>query len=210
MTDAPADLILVGGTVTTGAGPAQPLRVAIRDGGTAWLSNLDSLGESVGPGWDLAAFDERLRHFGMAGIPVAVHSIGDAATRHVLDALAALPAGRSRYRLEPLETVPDDLVARFAPQGVAASMQPSHATGYTDADGSDNWSRRLGFERVSEGWRCADLARAGAVLVLGSDWPVADFRSTGDAGGRRLTISGGRVRFRSAGRAGQGQGCWSP
>ncbi len=71
--------------------------------------------------------------------------------------------------------MPDDLVPRFARQAVAVSMQPSHATDYTEAHGSDNWSRRLGRDRAARGWRCADLVRAGAVLVLGSDWPVADF-----------------------------------
>ena len=71
--------------------------------------------------------------------------------------------------------VPDDLLPRFAAARVGVSMQPSHATEYTEADGSDNWSRRLGRDRAARGWRCADLARSGAVLVLGSDWPVADF-----------------------------------
>jgi predicted amidohydrolase YtcJ len=59
--------------------------------------------------------------------------------------------------------------------GVVASMQPSHATDYTRADHSDNWSRRLGDERANRAWRCRDLLDAGAILALGSDWPIAPF-----------------------------------
>ena len=147
------------------------------DGGTAWLSVPDSLGGSTAPGWDPAEFRDRLRTFHRAGVPVAVHAIGDRAVRFVLDSIAGLdrPADGPRHRIEHAETMPDDLVPRFAALGVAASMQPRHATDYTRADGSDNWSRRLGRERAAQGWRCADVVRAGGDVVLGSDWPVAPF-----------------------------------
>src|SRR5699024_7730302 len=46
---------------------------------------------------------------------------------------------------------------------------------HTRADRSDNWSRRLGEVRASRGWRSADLRRSGAVLALGSDWPVTPY-----------------------------------
>ncbi len=147
------------------------------DGGTAWLSHPDCLGESASPGWDPATYSDRLRTFDSAGIATATHAIGDAAVRHVLDSieqLARVPPGPS-HRIEHLESIPDELVSRFAQLGVSASMQPSHATDYTRADGSDNWSRRLGVDRAATGWRCADLARSGANLILGSDWPVAPF-----------------------------------
>jgi predicted amidohydrolase YtcJ len=70
--------------------------------------------------------------------------------------------------------MPDDLVKRLAASGLVASMQPSH-TAYTRADHSDEWSRRLGPERADRAWRCRDVRDAGVVLVLGSDWPVADY-----------------------------------
>jgi hypothetical protein len=110
-------------------------------------------------------------------VPTATHAIGDAAVSHVLDALATLPPGTPapRHRIEHLETLPADQVPRFAALGVVASMQPSHATDYTRADHSDNWSRRLGTARADRAWRCADLLAAGALLTLGSDWPIAPF-----------------------------------
>ena len=145
------------------------------DGGTAWLTHPDGRGDSVTPGWDPEEYRRRLDLFDAVGVPTATHAIGDAAVRHVLDCLAGLGRPRARHRIEHIETIPDDLVPRFAALDVAASMQPSHATDYTRADGTDNWSTRLGRERAGRGWRCADLLRAGAAVVLGSDWPVAPF-----------------------------------
>jgi predicted amidohydrolase YtcJ len=53
-------------------------------------------------------------------------------------------------------------------------MQAIHLQ-WLRADGSDPWSRVLGPERAGRAFRCADLVADGALLVLGSDWPVAHF-----------------------------------
>jgi predicted amidohydrolase YtcJ len=53
-------------------------------------------------------------------------------------------------------------------------MQPPH-TEYTRADRSDEWSRRLGDARAGRAWRLRDLRDAGAVVALGSDWPIAHY-----------------------------------
>ena len=151
------------------------------DGGTAWLDEPDSLGESTRSIWgDPGRYSRAVHALAAAGVPTATHAIGDAAVRHALDTLAAAPAPTgARHRIEHLETAGDADLARFAAAAVVASMQPTHATEYTSADGSDNWSRRLGPERAALGWRCADLLAAGATLVLGSDWPVAPFDPRG-------------------------------
>ncbi len=147
------------------------------DGGTAWLSSPDCFGQSTAGGWIPEEYRRCLERFDAAGAPTATHAIGDAAIRHALDSLASLPPrpGGPRHRIEHLETMPGDLIPRFAEQGVAASMQPRHATDFTAADGSDNWSRRIGPERAGQGWRCADVLRAGGTLILGSDWPVSPY-----------------------------------
>ena len=159
------------------------------DGGTAWLSEPDTLGGSTAPGWAEADFQDRLRRFDRAGVPVAVHAIGDRAVQFTLDIIESLGrrADGPRHRIEHAETMTDELIPRFGRLGVVASMQPRHATDYTCADGTDNWSRRLGPERAADGWRCADVVRAGGVVVLGSDWPVAPF----DA---RLTLAAAITR----------------
>lgn len=159
------------------------------DGGTAWLEEPDTHGESTGPFWPdpdeyVAAVRELTRH----GVPTVTHAIGDAGIRHVLDALEGMPRGGVPHRVEHLETLPSELLPRFRALDVTASMQPTHCTRYTRADHSDNWSRRLGTDRANRAFRCADLVAAGARLALGSDWPVAPFdprRILADARTRR-------------------------
>jgi predicted amidohydrolase YtcJ len=152
------------------------------DGGTAWLSEPDCFGESTAPFWpEPEAYTQALRQLAAAGVPTVTHAIGDQGVRYVLDALADLPAEPTRvpHRIEHIETVPTDLIARFQAQNVTASMQPTHCTLYSRADQSDNWSHRLGPERAGRAWRTRDLREAGARLALGSDWPVAPYDPRG-------------------------------
>ncbi|MFC8515739.1 amidohydrolase [Streptomyces sp. NPDC057257] len=146
------------------------------EGGTAWLEHADCHGQGTEAFWpDPEAYAAAVRHLHAAGVPTATHAIGDAAVRHVLDVVAGLgPGARGRHRIEHIETAPDALLPRFAELGVAASMQPPH-TGYTRADGTDEWSRRLGTERSAHAWRLRDLRDAGATVALGSDWPIAHY-----------------------------------
>ncbi|WP_228990018.1 amidohydrolase [Streptomyces sp. DH8] len=159
------------------------------DNGTAWLERPDCHGESTHSFWpDPAVYTRVIGELHDAGVPTATHAIGDAAVRHALDAVErARTAGgpEVRHRVEHIETVPDDTVARFARLGVVASMQPTHCCDFTRADHTDNWSRRLGEERASRAWRCRDLWDAGARVVLGSDWPIAPFPPLGVMAGAR-------------------------
>ncbi|MCD7437468.1 amidohydrolase [Streptomyces lincolnensis] len=146
------------------------------EGGTAWLEHADCHGQGTQAFWpDPEAYALAVRRLHAAGVRTATHAIGDAAVRHVLDVVAGLgPDGHGRHRVEHLETVPDALLPRFAELGVAASMQPPH-TAYTRADGTDEWSRRLGADRAGRAWRVRDLRDAGATVALGSDWPIASY-----------------------------------
>jgi len=148
------------------------------DGGTAWLHAPDCHGESTAAYWlDPGDYSAAVRFFAAAGVPTATHAIGDAAVHHVLDTIESddhRDRG-TRHRVEHIETLRDDQVGRFVRLGVVASMQPTHATDYTLADLSDNWSNRLGEERARRGWRSRDIAATGAVLALGSDWPIAPY-----------------------------------
>ncbi|MFF8832788.1 amidohydrolase [Streptomyces sp. NPDC015131] len=146
------------------------------EGGTAWLEHADCHGTGTEAFWpDPAAYSTAVRRLHAAGVRTATHAIGDAAVRHVLDTVESLgESGRLAHRIEHIETVPAEQLARFADLGVIASMQPPH-TAYTRADGTDEWSRRLGGERAARAWRCRDLRDAGAYLALGSDWPIAHY-----------------------------------
>jgi predicted amidohydrolase YtcJ len=155
------------------------------DGGTAWLEHPDANGESTGSYWrDPQAYARAVRALDAAGVPTVTHAIGDGGVGFVLDVLEPLgrpvpvggpPGRRAAHRLEHLETLPDHLVARIGASGITASMQPTHCSHFVAADGSDNWSVRLGPERAGHGWRIRDLLQAGALVVLGSDWPVANY-----------------------------------
>jgi predicted amidohydrolase YtcJ len=60
---------------------------------------------------------------------------------------------------------------------------------WCEPDRSDNWSRRLGPERSAPGraFPIRSLRESGAVVALGSDWPVARFDP-------RLGLSAARLR----------------
>ncbi|WP_159699910.1 amidohydrolase [Arthrobacter sp. 18067] len=153
------------------------------DNGTAWLYEPDVHGQSTAPFWPRPEeYSAAVRYFASRGIPTATHAIGDAGVEHVLNALESLPGivpadvlSQTVHRIEHIETVPDELVARFKGTRVVASMQPTHCTHYSLADHSDNWSTRLGAERADRAWRCRDLREEGVTLGIGSDWPIAPF-----------------------------------
>ncbi|MEZ0491141.1 amidohydrolase [Kineococcus sp. TBRC 1896] len=168
------------------------------DGGTAWLEEADTHGESTAPFWpDPAEYSEAVRFLAAHDVPTVTHAIGDAGVRHVLRTVAGLPSGpgtgpRVPHRVEHVETLPDDLVGEFARLDVTASMQPTHCTHFTKADHSDNWSRRLGEVRADRAFRTRDLREAGARLALGSDWPIAPFDPRPIMADARLRRTAGR------------------
>jgi len=105
-----------------------------------------------------------------AGLPVAIHAIGDRGVSMALtayaEAAAAVPVAN---RIEHIEvTTPED-VARFAELGVAASMQPNHATGTI----GKYITQRLGPERERYAYVWQDMLRAGVQLAISTDWPTA-------------------------------------
>ncbi len=145
------------------------------DNGTAWLNHPDVRGESRASSWpDPEAYAQRILQLDEAGIPTATHAIGDAAIGHVIDVLHRRPP-KAHHRIEHLEAMPDFLIPRLASPRISASMQPTHCTHYTAADHSDNWSARMGQPRADWGWRTRDVLDSGAVLALGSDWPIAPY-----------------------------------
>jgi predicted amidohydrolase YtcJ len=144
------------------------------DVGTGWLLAPDTKGRSTKPYWpDTGLYTARVRRFAQAGFQCVTHSTGDAGVRCALDAYKAAGPGRhGPHRIEHSETLDDADLPRFAAEGVVASMQPLHMQWRLD-DGSDWWTQMLGPERVARAWRCRDLLDSGAIVPLGSDWPVA-------------------------------------
>ncbi|GGI44250.1 putative amidohydrolase YtcJ [Agromyces flavus] len=157
------------------------------DNGTAWLHEPDCLGESTKSLWlDPEQYRAALTELDRRGIPTTTHAIGDAGIDFVVRAIAGLPHRNATHRVEHIETMTDAALELFASSGITASMQPTHCTLFTKADGSDNWSTRLGEERAGRGFRMGDLVRAGVPLALGSDWPVAPSDAVGILADARL------------------------
>lgn len=150
------------------------------DNGTAWLARADVNQQSTRPLWlDPESYRQVLLKLDEHGIRTTTHAIGDAAVEFVLEVIGETKQphvtrkGEPGHRVEHIETVPDRLVSRFKETGAAASMQPRHCTLFCAADGSDNWSQRLGDDRRKNAWRLNSIRETGAVMAIGSDWPVA-------------------------------------
>jgi predicted amidohydrolase YtcJ len=114
-----------------------------------------------------AQFEEIVRAATRAGVPVAVHAIGDLANREALDAFAAVPEA-IRPRIEHAQCLHRDDIPRFAQLGVTASIQPSMAV--TDAPVAE----RLWADRLDGAYAYRSLHATGARLALGSDAPVEE------------------------------------
>jgi len=108
----------------------------------------------------------------LLGWQMHAHAIGDRAVRTALNAYetVARPGSASRrHTITHLQLVHPDDYRRFARAGVLASMQlqwaPSPFTG-------DALRPYIGPERYARLYPARSLARAGALLAGGSDWPV--------------------------------------
>ncbi len=95
----------------------------------------------------------------------SIHAIGDEAARVALDAMESGDPGR-HGRLEHMQTVHPEDVRRT--EGRFVSIQPSHRP----MDLQPALSR-LGPRRMERFFPFRAMADAGAVLALGSDWPIA-------------------------------------
>ncbi|MFC3441126.1 amidohydrolase [Sphingobium rhizovicinum] len=118
--------------------------------------------------------DTQLRNYmsraAMDNFQVAVHAIGDAANREVLNAIEELNdtyKGDRRWRIEHAQIIDPADLPRFKPLGVVASMQPVHE--------SSDWrmaTARLGEARLTGAYAWKTMLDNGVPLAFGSDVPV--------------------------------------
>jgi len=107
------------------------------------------------------------------GISLAVHAIGDQATRIVIESFEQLREFESAHNLNPatlriehLQLIDPVDIPRLPKAGIVASMQPIHAT--SDAPMAD----RLWGARVKSSYAWKSIMDAGVLLIFGSDCPV--------------------------------------
>ncbi|CAH0224950.1 N-substituted formamide deformylase [Microbacterium oxydans] len=113
-----------------------------------------------------------------AGLQIAMHAIGDAASTLALDAIEHAIALNGdiprRHRIEHLEYAAPGTAARMARLGVTASMQPVHA----DPAIFSNWAAQLGGdERTQRAFAWPEYEEAGALLAFSTDAPTAPFEA---------------------------------
>jgi predicted amidohydrolase YtcJ len=144
----------------------------------------DGSGVQITSGNELA---EIIRRGAEAGLPVAVHAIGDRANREALDAFDATrevwrPLGL-RPRIEHAQCLAPEDVGRFAEIGVAASVQFSHAPSDRDL------AERFWGDRLDGTYAFRSLVESGAVVANGSDAPIEELDPlAGIRAGVRRTI----------------------
>jgi predicted amidohydrolase YtcJ len=147
---------------------------------TAWMLE-PYLGASH-CGMPLTPIDEiaaKIRRANRAGLAVAVHAIGDRATRELASVLEQLWSEQKGdptqcvsagipHRIEHVQNIRPEDVARLSRLGLVASVQPAHL-----ADDMAMIEKSVG-SRSRFAYRFRDMLEAGMTLVFGSDCPVAD------------------------------------
>lgn len=117
------------------------------------------------------SFTASVREAIRCGFQVNTHAIGDRGNRVVIDAyetaMQELGNAGGRHRVEHAQIVSLEDIPRFGSLGIIASMQPTHAT-------SDMyWAEdRVGANRVQGAYAWRKFLDSGAILALGSDFPV--------------------------------------
>ena len=104
------------------------------------------------------------------GHQLAIHAIGDAANAQVIatfERLGQRDRGDRRWRIEHAQVLDVADLLRLARANIIASMQPTHQT--SDRTMAE---ARLGANRLGGAYAWATLARSGARLAFGSDFPV--------------------------------------
>ena len=127
------------------------------------------------PNWSPEELAEAVRCFDWAGFQIHIHAIGDGGVRMALDAIEHAQrcngvADRRPVIAHTQLVHPDDL-SRFAALGVIANFEPLWSQ--LDPVMVDLTIPRLGPRRSALQYQIATLARSGAHVSFGSDWPVS-------------------------------------
>ncbi len=147
------------------------------DACTAAMGAAYADGSNAEPIWPAARLLPVVAAADAAGLQIAMHAIGDAASALALDAIehaVAVNGDRPRrHRIEHLEYAAPGTAGRMARLGVTASMQPVHADPAIFA----NWAAQVGDDRVARAFAWSEYDEAGALLAFSTDAPTAPYEA---------------------------------
>jgi predicted amidohydrolase YtcJ len=149
------------------------------EGKTAYLvepyANSDGL--NADPIWDLQSLTLAFAQVMRAGYQIHVHSIGDAATKETLDALAAAAeiVGDKKQRrdvITHLQVVREEDIKRMSETGVIASHQPFWHCKEPDWFNEIDLAL-LGADRAEASYPVGSMAREGVKITFSGDYPAS-------------------------------------
>jgi predicted amidohydrolase YtcJ len=126
-------------------------------------------GHNEVPLWTTEQLEPVVKMADAAGLQIALHAIGDATVKMVVDVLTKFASPERRPRVEHLELVSEEDAVRLGKGRITASIQPVHA----DPAILKAWPRLLGEHRCGRAFAYREFADLGAPLALGSDAPTA-------------------------------------
>ena len=175
----------------------------VEAGTAAMLTPYDDAPHSCGlPVWSPAELAEAVAAFDTDGFQVHIHAIGDAGVRAALDAVAYATDRNGLRDRRPViahtQVVHPDDLPRFAELAVVANFEPLWAQ--LDPLQTVLSLPRIGPVRAEWQYPMASLLATGAVISMGSDWPVSSHRP----------LEGLAVAVTRATRQGEPPGGWLP
>ncbi|KAK0632657.1 amidohydrolase 3 [Immersiella caudata] len=128
------------------------------------------------PLWTEEQLEPVVRRANEAGLQVALHAIGDATIKVVIDVLEKYVDVEKRPRVEHIELASEEDAVRLGKGRITASIQPVHA----DPAILRAWPRLIGEHRCGRAFAYREFSDHGAPLALGSDAPTAPHSPLGN------------------------------
>ena len=150
----------------------------IESGTSAMLEPFCDCPHSKGlPNWDAGEMAQAVAAIDALGFTAHIHAIGDYGVRMALEAMehaaTVNPPRDRRWVIVHTQLVDAEDLGRFADLGVIANFEPYWSK--YDSWQSELTAPRLGPERTHRQFQTATLARMGARISFGSDWPVTTY-----------------------------------
>lgn len=142
-------------------------------GHTAYmLENYSDISHRGDTTYELEELESWIIQADKEGFSVRLHAIGDGAVKFSLDAFEKARKLNNnwdtRHTIEHVESIRNEDIPRFKELNIIASVQPYHLAALEQKI----YMERLGEERFKNTYLCKSFLNTGAIVALGSDFPV--------------------------------------